>query len=200
MTHNPSVLDADLLGVFGADGDAITDVEARARLFFPHTPFIVWEGDPTTFAFTYVGGDAEAMLGYAAAQWVDGPTFWADHVVHPQDRSDAIAYCALATGRKRDHVFEYRAITQGQDVVWLRDYVRVIVGPRGVPVRLRGLMFDVSEERWMAKASEKEASLRLPSLADLEDAAQLRGRQRATHDEVLLHDAPADEVLLDDPL
>jgi PAS domain-containing protein len=170
MSPRPSVLDAELLTVFGADEDAITEVETRARLFYPHTPFIVWEGDPTTFAFTYVGGDAEAMLGFAPQQWVDGPTFWADSVIHPEDRSDAIAYCALATGRKTDHVFEYRAITKGQDIVWLKDYVRVVLGRRGVPVRLRGLMFDVSEEKWMAQASEKEAVLRMPALAELQAA------------------------------
>lgn len=167
MTPTRSVLDGDLLSAFGADTDAVTDIEARTRLFFPHAPFIIWEGDPTTFAFTYVGGDAEAMLGYTPAQWTGGPTFWADCVVHPEDRDDAIAYCALATGRKADHVFEYRAITKDQDIVWLRDYVRVIVGRRGVPVRLRGLMFDVSEEKWEAQANAKEALLRRPSPADL---------------------------------
>lgn len=167
MNPRPSVLDAELLDVFGSDADAITQVEERARLFFPHAPFIVWEGDPTTFAFTYVGGDAEAMLGFPASAWVDSPTFWVDHVVHPGDRSDAVAYCALATGRKVDHLFEYRALTQRGDIVWLRDYVRVVVGERGVPVRLRGLMFDVSEERWEAQASAKGTTLWRPSLEEL---------------------------------
>ena len=170
MPQRPSVIDAELLTVFGADEDSIAEVEARARLFFPHTPFIVWEGDPTTFAFTYIGGDAEAMLGFSAREWIDGPTFWADHVIHPDDRSDAIAYCALATGKKADHVFEYRAITKGQDIKWLKDYVRVVLGHRGVPVRLRGLMFDVSAEKWEAQASEKEAALRLPAPAELQAA------------------------------
>lgn len=166
MDPKRSVLTPQLLKVFGADDEPIAAIEERARMFFPREPFIVWEGDPTTFAFTHVGGDAEDMLGFPAEQWVSSPTFWAAHVVHPQDRNDAIAFCALATGRKADHVFEYRAITKSQDIVWLRDYVRVIVGPRKVPVRLRGLMFDVSEEKWLEQASAREA-LRLPSLADL---------------------------------
>jgi len=168
MNPHPSVLHSDLLGVFGDDADAITQLEERARLFFPHTPFLLWEGDPTTFAFTYVGGDAEAMLGFPARAWIESPTFWVDRVVHPDDRNDTVAYCALATGRKTDHLFEYRALTQGGDILWLRDYVRVIVGERGVPVRLRGLMFDVSAEKWEARATEKAASLRLPSPAELE--------------------------------
>ncbi|MDX1531922.1 MAG: PAS domain-containing protein, partial [Rhodothermales bacterium] len=138
---------------------------------FPNTPFLVWEGDPTTFAFTYVGGDAEAMLGFPAERWVADSAFWAAHVVHPHDRADAIAFCALATGRKADHVFEYRAITRGQDVIWLRDYVRVIIGRRGVPVQLRGLMIDVSEEKWLERATAQDSALRRPSPAELEAAA-----------------------------
>jgi PAS domain-containing protein len=168
MTSRPSVLDAELLGVFGNDEDPIAAVEARARMFFPHTPFIVWEGDPTTFAFTYVGGDAEAMLGFPARAWVEGATFWADHVIHPEDRNDAVAYFRPVASAQKDHVFEYRAITRGQDVVWPRDYVRVVLGRRGVPVSLRGLMLDVSEEKWMARAVQKEAQLRSPTLAEPE--------------------------------
>lgn len=170
MHSRSTVLGPDLIDVFGDGEDPIAAVEARARLFFPHTPFIVWEGDPTTFAFTYVGGDAEAMLGFPARRWVESPTFWADHVIHPDDRNDAVAYCALATGRKADHVFEYRAITTGQDIVWLKDYVRVVLGRRGVPVLLRGLMFDVSEDKWAERAAGRDAVLRLPTAAALKAA------------------------------
>ncbi|MDX1546950.1 MAG: PAS domain-containing protein [Rhodothermales bacterium] len=175
MDDRPSVLSPTLLSVFGEDAEPIEAVEERLRAYLPHTPAIVWEGDASTFAFTYVGGDAEDMLGFSRTQWTEDPVFWANHIIHPEDRSDAVAFCALATGRKADHVFEYRAITQAQDIVWLRDFVRVIVGPRGIPVRLRGLMFDVSEEKWAERAARREAEsevapLRLPAVADLEAA------------------------------
>ena len=71
------ILDAPLLRVFGDGADPITAVEARAREAFPDARFIVWEGDPETFAFSYVGGDAEAILGHPARLWVDELTFWA---------------------------------------------------------------------------------------------------------------------------
>lgn len=138
--------DSKLKAVFGRDTDPISEVEKRAiREFGPDA--IVWEGDAQTFAFSFVGAAAEKALGHRRGRWTEEATFWADHVVAPEDREEAIAYCALATAKKRDHVFEYRARTRDGGTLWLRDYVKVIVGAKGIPVKLRGVMIDVSAEK-----------------------------------------------------
>jgi len=49
---------------------------------------IFWEADAQTFQFTFVSAQAERMLGYPAARWLDEPTFWKDHI-HPEDRETA---------------------------------------------------------------------------------------------------------------
>jgi PAS domain S-box-containing protein len=136
-----------LEGIFGHLADPIENVAERARLALPGEDVIVWEGDASTFQFTFVSPATERVLGYPASRWVGEATFWADVVVHKEDRDDAIAYCALATGRQRDHEFEYRALAADGRVVWLRDFVRVIAGRKGVPERLRGLMIDISDEK-----------------------------------------------------
>jgi len=105
---------------------------------------IVWEGDAQTFQFTYVNRRAEDLLGYPTERWLE-PGFWAETVVHPEDRDDAVAFCALATGQCRDHAFEYRAIAADGRVVRLRDIVRVVVGERGVPTKLRGVMIAIDD-------------------------------------------------------
>ncbi len=131
--------------IFGQITDPITLVARRAELARP-TP-IVWEGDASTFQFTYVSPIAETMLGFAADRWLEEAAFWAEKVVHPDDRLEAIAYCALATGKRADHEFEYRAVRADGSALWLLDVVRVVVGSRGVAERLRGLMFDVTDEK-----------------------------------------------------
>lgn len=143
----PPVLDDDLRRLFGEPSDPPLRIADRARFIFPDRPVIVWEGDPQTFQFSYVSDDARVVLGYAVDRWITEPTFWADIVVHRDDRDDAIAYCALATAKGADHVFEYRAIASNGDLVWLRDYVHVVRGPKGIPLKLRGVMFDVSLEK-----------------------------------------------------
>ncbi len=125
--------------VFGSPDDPMEVVEARANLLLPGREAIVWEGDAATFQFTYVGGAAARVLGYPVERWRE-PGFWAEVVVHPDDRADAVAFCAVATGQCRDHDFEYRACTAGGDVVRLHDVVIVLRGARGVAERLRGIM------------------------------------------------------------
>lgn len=137
--------------VFGADDDPIVLVEHRARLLLRGQP-IVWEGDAQTFQFGFVGGAAEEVLGYPPSRWTSEPAFWADTIVHPEDRNDAIAFCAVATGKGLDHNFRYRACAADGRIVVLHDIVKVIKSRRGVPERLRGIMVEVSDPASGAEA------------------------------------------------
>lgn len=131
--------------VFGTSSDPVFEVERRAARLLPGREVIVWEGDPQTFQFSYVSANARRVLGYPVSRWVTEPDFWSATVVHPEDRSAAVAFCALATGQCRDHDFQYRAIAaDGREVV-LHDVVHVIRGPRGIAARLRGIMIDVTD-------------------------------------------------------
>lgn len=132
--------------VFGSASDPMTALEQRARETLPEFDVIVWEGDAQTFEFTFVSASAEAVLGYPCRRWLTEPTFWCDTVVHPQDRNDAIAYCALATGQGRDHDFVYRALASDGRTVWLHDIVRVVIGAKGIAQHLRGVMTVIQEE------------------------------------------------------
>lgn len=134
-----SNLAASVREVFGSSDDPMETVEARANDVLPGRDAIVWEGDAATFQFVYVGEAAERVLGYPVERWRE-PGFWAEVVVHPDDRGDAVGFCALATGQCRDHDFEYRACTSAGEVVLLHDIVIVLPGVRGVPERLRGIM------------------------------------------------------------
>lgn len=167
-----SVLPTALMSVFDAGRDSIESVQARARSSFPAAKFIVWEGDPATFAFSYVGADAESLLGYPAADWIASPGFWVDHVVHPDDRREALACRALATGRGRDQLFEYRALGSDGDIVWMLDYVNVVRGGRGVPSRLRGIMFDITAAKQRAGLPQALPGLREPSQDQLEQVIE----------------------------
>lgn len=168
MNDVGSALPLALRSVFGSGRDSIAAVQARAREAFPGTRFIAWEGDPATFAFSYVSADAEAMLGHPARDWLASSTFWVDRIVHPDDRRDAMAYCALATGKGRDHLFEYRALRADGSTVWMLDYVNVVRGGRGLPSRLRGIMFDVTAAKQRAGSMEALPGLREPSQRQLE--------------------------------
>jgi PAS domain S-box-containing protein len=111
---------------------------------------IVWEADAQTFRFSFVSKQAERLLGYPVERWLEEPGFWSDHI-HPEDREWAVNYCLNSTAEMKPHEFEYRMMAEDGRVVWLRDIVSVAV-EGGRPVRLRGIMIDITEK----KKSEEE--------------------------------------------
>ena len=113
---------------------------------------IVWEADAQTLAFRFVSAQAERLLGYPAAQWLNDPQFWKNHI-HPEDREAAVAYCLRATAECRNHDLEYRMIAADGRAVWVRDIVTVI-SENGRAVTLRGILTDVTARK------EAEAQVR----------------------------------------
>ncbi|HZS56334.1 MAG TPA: PAS domain S-box protein [Bryobacteraceae bacterium] len=104
---------------------------------------IVWEVDYATWRFTFVSQQAERLLGYPTACWLDQPTFWLDHL-HPEDRDRTIEKCVDLSSRNENHELEYRMIHADGQIVWLRDIVTV-EQRAGRPFRLRGIMVDITE-------------------------------------------------------
>lgn len=160
-----SVLDDRLRQMFGNDSDPMEAVEARAQQLFAGKTVIAWECDATTFGFSWVSEAAERLLGHASDRWTREKAFWADQVVHPDDRADSIGYCALATAKAKDHIFEYRAVAADGRTLWLRDVVKVVLGPKGIALKLRGVMFDVTEEK---RATTPASAFQQPTREELQ--------------------------------
>ncbi|HKJ38065.1 MAG TPA: PAS domain S-box protein, partial [Anaerolineales bacterium] len=117
---------------------------------------IVWEADAQTFQFTFVSKQAERLLGYPVSRWLEEPNFWAEHI-HPDDRETAVNFCVEQTRAMSAHEFEYRMISLDGEAVWLRDVV-TIIKEGDQPVKLRGLMIDITERK---KADERLHQLSL---------------------------------------
>lgn len=156
-----SVLSPQMLEMFGSGDDPMETVDQRARAMYPDAPPIIWECN-LNFQFSYVSESAVTMLGYPSKRWLES-MFWAEKVVHGDDQEDAVTYCGLATAKARDHMFEYRARSADGRILWLRDFVKVVLGPNGAPVKVRGAMFDVTAE----KAGAPSPAAHVPSRTDL---------------------------------
>lgn len=126
----------------------IEEERERLRLLVASTPGIVWEADAETFRFTFVSEAAVQLLGYPVEAWY-AAGFWPEHL-HPDDREQAIAFCAAETAAGRAHEFDYRMRAADGRVVWLRDVVRVRRGADG-KTTLTGVMVDITA---MRQASE----------------------------------------------
>jgi len=122
-------------------------------------PAVIWHADPTTFAFTYVGGSAEDLLGFPAAHWLAEPLFFSERI-HPDDRDQVMAQYRAAIASGGASSAEYRAIDASGAAVWVRETIRV-PGPYAAPVA--GVAVAIGERRQLeaqAVAAERINALR----------------------------------------
>lgn len=141
--------------------------ELRYKNLVDSLDAIVWEGDAATLSFRYVSPQAERLLGYPVAQWYE-KDFWVNHI-HPEDRKDAVQFCAAATARKEDHRFEYRFRAADGRYLWIEDRAAVII-ENDEAKYLRGLLVDVTARREAAVAQaayQKRIEDQVHALADI---------------------------------
>ena len=114
---------------------------------------VVWEAHPKTFAFSFVSEQAERLLGYPRDQWISARDFWGSHL-HPDDQVLAQTCRTRGLEEEKPSQFEYRMIARDGRAVWLRE-ISTFTIENGVPQALRGVLFDITEQ----KHAEEELEL-----------------------------------------
>lgn len=118
--------------------------EERFRILAESTTIIPWEADAKTFQFTYVGPQAEAILGYPVEEWYT-QDFWPNHI-HAEDREKALDYCVKCFKSLSNYDFEYRMVAKNGDIFWFHDIVTVET-KNNVPISLRGYLIDITTRK-----------------------------------------------------
>ncbi|MGE4545369.1 MAG: EAL domain-containing protein [Pedobacter sp.] len=118
--------------------------EEKFRQLAETTEAIFWEYDIANDRWGYIAPQVTRMLGYAPEEWTNFQ-FWTDRL-HEADREWAPGYCLLQTQHGKAHTFDYRFLKKDGETVWLRDFVSVEMAGRH-PVRMRGLMIDITERK-----------------------------------------------------
>ncbi|HEX6134616.1 MAG TPA: PAS domain S-box protein [Longimicrobiales bacterium] len=139
------------------------DAEHRYRDLVEGLSTVVWEADAQTFRCTYVSPQAEQLLGYPLSDWTS-TDIWRT-LIHPDDYDDAMSECSTRTGAGEDHVLEFRAVRSDGGVVWLRDFVRVLMDEQGRASKVRGVLTDVTQVHAAGDAL-RESEERYHSLFD----------------------------------
>jgi len=121
---------------------------------------IVWESDLTEGRMTFVSFQAQRILGYPVEQWLSDKHFWRDHI-HADDKDKVVAHSVTHTQRGQGHDFEYRMIAADGRAVWIHDFVSIVT-ESGQPIKLRGVMVDVTaRKKAEAELRKREEHFRL---------------------------------------
>ncbi len=124
--------------------EALKTSEERLRLLLETSNAIPWEADVESCEFSYVGPQAERLLGYPLRRWYE-KNFWSEHI-HQDDRQIAIQTCHQLSRTHKDFQFEYRMVSSAGKTLWVHDIVSVET-VAGAPKTLRGFLIDITEQK-----------------------------------------------------
>lgn len=121
--------------------------EETYRSLVEETNALVWEADIAPFGFTYMSPQSETITGYSASQWCS-PEFLARHI-YPEDSQYVFNTARRQIRQGLDFILEYRLERPDGSLMWLHDDIKIINDEYNNPVKLRGVMIDISQLKEM---------------------------------------------------
>jgi PAS domain S-box-containing protein len=129
--------------------EKLHESERRFRHLVESTDIVPYTWDLQTRRYTYVGPQAEKLLGYPVSAWT-GEGFWMSRL-HPEDSLRAMAAARRLHDDKVGGTEEYRMIGKDDKPVWVRDIVDVEQQADGRYIAY-GVMIDVTDSKRQTEA------------------------------------------------
>jgi len=102
----------------------------------------------------YVSPQIEALLGFAAEDWVSEPEFWLGRVA-AEDRELFLATWTAVRGTREQVSVEYRLLAHDGREVWVRDVATVATAEDG-SATVQGFLTDITREKELELALARE--------------------------------------------
>jgi len=158
-------LEADLISRQQIES-ALRVSQDRFRRLVESTRLIPWDARPEEWRFTYVGPQAEHLLGFPISVWYSEA--FLSNYLHPDDRHLAYPLFAEQIAVGQAHEFECRLLSANGKEVWVHFLATVGKDENNRP-HLQGFLFDIS--------ARKQNELQLEQYRHhLEDVVESRSR------------------------
>ncbi|MGK7937351.1 MAG: CBS domain-containing protein [Xenococcaceae cyanobacterium] len=118
---------------------------------------VVWLADAQSFQILYLNSAAESIYGHKVTEFYENPQLWLE-VVHAEDR-ERVNYFARRLLEEGKQEMEYRIVRPDGEIRWLLDRVQVIYNEDNIPVRLDGIITDISERKQAEAKIQEQAAL-----------------------------------------
>lgn len=139
--------------------------EERFKQVITSIPYQVYmlevdETDANDILFMYLSPNFAELTGYPINLLADLTNFWANRLVHPDDRNIGRAqFDRLRHGI--DSTVEYRIIRASGEEVWVQDSARTLPGKTPGKRQVYGIINDITTRRRLDEALLNEEKLRL---------------------------------------
>jgi PAS domain S-box-containing protein len=132
--------------------ERLRGAEARYRTLIEQIPAVTYtqettgpesiESKPTMYASPQI----EAQTGYPPQAFAEDPGLWV-RLLHPDDRERVMAEDERTDRTGEPFRVEYRQLTRGGRVVWVRDEAVLVRDEEGRPSVWQGVQFDITERK-----------------------------------------------------
>ena len=136
--------------------------EVQYRELVESTDSIAWEYDVEKDVWIYVAPQVIPKLGWLPEQWTN-LDFWKRNI-HPDERESSARIFFECIAKGEPHTLEYRFKSKEGSYIWIRDVVAV-ESQENKPVKLRGVMFDITERK-NAEIGLKEKNMFIQTVLD----------------------------------
>ncbi|MDR4480236.1 MAG: PAS domain S-box protein [Nitrospira sp.] len=135
--------------------ESLRESEERFRQLAEHIDAVFWLTSPDKSQILYLSPAFETVWECPRDLLYENPKFWLDYV-HPEDRTRVATAAACQAHLPYDE--EYRIVTPGGRVRWIRDRSVAIKNLDGEPYRIAGIAVDITVAKQMeaqVRASER---------------------------------------------
>src|SRR5919202_1280525 len=121
---------------------AVRQSESAYRALVEHLPVVTYLVALDGSSTLYVSPQIERLLGFTPDEWVADPRRWVRQI-YPEDRARVLAELDASHAGSGRFSAEYRLLTAGGDVVWVRDEASVRLAAAGRPLCTQGIWLDI---------------------------------------------------------
>lgn len=136
-------LEADLISRQQIES-ALRVSQDRFRRLVESTRLIPWDARPEEWRFTYVGPQAEQLLGFPISVWYSEA--FLSNYLHPDDRHLAYPLFAEQMAIGQVHEFECRLLSANGKEVWVH-FLATVSNDENDQPHLQGFLFDISSRK-----------------------------------------------------
>ncbi|XXJ18895.1 cache domain-containing protein [Desulfovibrio caledoniensis] len=128
--------------------EALSESVERFSSLVANVPGIIYHSEFKNGWFNrFVSGSAMDVTGYPAEEFMEGGSRTFLTIVHPEDREWVERSLRQGLEHRQTYLADYRIIRRDGEVRWLSDRGRILHDEQGEPVRIDGVIFDVTDRK-----------------------------------------------------
>src|SRR5829696_4340608 len=138
--------------------EALIMSEERYRTLVEQLPAVTYMQEIENSTLAYVSPQIESVLGYSPEEYLANPGL-RSQTIHPEDRGWVLQEDIRTDETGEPYSVEYRRISHGGRVVWVREEAVLVRDSEGSPLFWQGILMDVTERKHQEEALRQSEAL-----------------------------------------